>query len=73
MELSQGSFKLEDPDNPIDAVNNTIQFFQHGEVQVDVEDLFAHIELSTELDLAANGLQFSVPLPEFPITPFMVS
>ncbi|EGC44214.1 GPI anchored protein [Histoplasma capsulatum var. duboisii H88] len=72
VELSQGSFKLEDPDNPIDAVNNTIQFFQHGEVQVDVEDLFAHIELSTELDLAANGLQFSVPLPEFPITPFMI-
>lgn len=73
MELSQGSFRLEDPDNPFELLNNTIQYFQHGVVQVDVENLFAHIELATNLDLAANALQFSVPLPDIPITPFMVS
>ncbi|EEH15923.2 hypothetical protein PABG_06010 [Paracoccidioides brasiliensis Pb03] len=73
LELSQGSFKLEDPDNPIKFLDNTIAFFQHGSVRVDVDGLFGHFELKTKLDLAAgNALNFSVPLPEFPITPFMI-
>ncbi|KAK2732900.1 hypothetical protein FQN55_003862 [Onygenales sp. PD_40] len=74
IELSQGSFRLEDPtpDNPVEFVTNAIDFFKYGTVQVDVEDLFAHIELGTKLDLAANALNFSVPLPAIPITPFMI-
>ncbi|OJD25405.1 hypothetical protein ACJ73_03230 [Blastomyces percursus] len=73
VDLSQGSFRLKNPiDNPAELVTDVIQYFEHGEIQIDVENLFAHIELSTKLDLAENGLQFSVPLPEFPITPFMI-
>ncbi|OJD14161.1 hypothetical protein AJ78_05467 [Emergomyces pasteurianus Ep9510] len=72
VELSQGTFRLEDPDDPLELAQNVIQYFQHGQVQVDVENLFAHIELSTKLDLAVNALQFSVPLPDVPITPFMI-
>ncbi|EEQ89743.1 GPI anchored protein [Blastomyces dermatitidis ER-3] len=73
VDLSQGSFRLEDPiDNPVELVTDVIRYFEHGEIQIDVENLFAHIELSTKLDLAENGLQFSVPLPEIPITPFMI-
>ncbi|KLJ13055.1 hypothetical protein EMPG_11982 [Blastomyces silverae] len=73
VDLSQGSFRLEDPiDNPVELVTDVIRYFEHGEIQIDVENLFAHIELSTKLDLAENGLEFSVPLPEIPITPFMI-
>ncbi|PGG97994.1 hypothetical protein GX51_07036 [Blastomyces parvus] len=73
VDLSQGSFKLEDPiDNPVELVTDVIRYFEHGEIQMDVENLFAHIELSTKLDLTESGLEFSVPLPEIPITPFMI-
>ncbi|PGH28261.1 hypothetical protein AJ80_00152 [Polytolypa hystricis UAMH7299] len=75
IDISKGSFEFEEVGG-IDALaeiaNNTIQFFQHGTIEVDVDGIFAHIELNTEFDLSQGGLNFTVPLPQIPLTPFAI-
>jgi hypothetical protein len=77
VEISQGSFNLgstDDGDNSIvAAIQDTIGFFQNGSLQVTVNDLFAHIELAAKFDLSERPVEFSVPLPAIPFTPFAVS
>ncbi|PGH15945.1 hypothetical protein AJ79_02112 [Helicocarpus griseus UAMH5409] len=70
--LSQRTFKFKDPDDPIELIDSIAKFIEHAAVQVDVDDLFAHIELATRLDLVGNALNFTVPLPVIPLTPFMI-
>ena len=73
VDLAQGKFKVGDADNILDHVNNTVEFFQHGAIELDVNDMFAIVELGLEFDASAELLSYSVPLPSIPITPFTVS
>lgn len=56
----------------LDGANATLAFIDHGEVQLDVNGFHAHIELELSFDASVDLLNFSIPLPSIPITPFAV-
>ncbi|WEW54749.1 hypothetical protein PRK78_000174 [Emydomyces testavorans] len=70
--LSQGSFQLENINDAGDLFNSTIAFFEHGSVELDVDGLFSHIELALNIDLGLQLLNFSIPLPVIPLSPFSI-
>ncbi|KAL1953499.1 hypothetical protein VTO42DRAFT_2752 [Malbranchea cinnamomea] len=72
IDLSAGTFEFEEVDDFIDGINNTINFFKHGAVQLDVDGLFAHIELALEFDWSVGLFNYSVPLPTIPMSPFSI-
>lgn len=72
VDLSQGSFQLDEVDGPEDVIPNAIKFFKQGSIELDVDGLFAQIELALNLD-SEVPIEFSIPLPVIPLSPFAVS
>jgi len=73
VEITQGSFRLGNSSGVVGFLKDTADFFRNGSVQVVTNDLFAHIELAAKFDLSEKPLEFAVPLPAIPLTPFVVS
>lgn len=73
LDLSQGGVKLGDGDNFFEDLDDTVDFFQDGTLELDVDGLFAHIELELEFDANIGLFNHTIPLPTIPMTPFNVS
>ncbi|KAK2863658.1 hypothetical protein FQN49_004125 [Arthroderma sp. PD_2] len=72
VELSTGSFTLRGPDEEEHGLEAAAAFIDHGEVALDVSGLFSRIELELALDAGLDLLNFSVPMPSIPLTPFAI-
>jgi hypothetical protein len=70
--LDKGSFEISGSDGFMDAVNNTIAFFDHGSIEVIANGLFAQVELEFELSASQDLVSFTAQLPAIPLIPFEV-
>ncbi|GFF75445.1 hypothetical protein IFM53868_01581 [Aspergillus udagawae] len=70
--LNKGSFEISGSDGFMDAVNNTIAFFDHGSIEVIANGLFAQVELEFDLSASQDLVSFSAQLPAIPLIPFEI-
>jgi len=74
IEITEGSFSLSGSDDLIpDIIEDTIAFFEDGNVEVVSSGLFAHVEIGVNISLTQNLLSLPMNLPAIPLTPFEVS
>ncbi|XHG09745.1 hypothetical protein AWENTII_012787 [Aspergillus wentii] len=59
-------------DGITDDISNTIDFFEHGSVEVIANDMFAQIELGLDLSSSQSLASLPISLPTIPLTPFEV-
>jgi hypothetical protein len=72
IEVTQGSFAIKTSNDITQDINSTIQFFEHGLVEIVANNLFAHIELDTQLQPSAQLSHFTAHLPEIGLSPIEV-
>ncbi|EAW23837.1 putative GPI anchored protein [Aspergillus fischeri NRRL 181] len=70
--LDKGSFEISGSDGLMDAVNNTIAFFDHGSIEVIANGLFAQVELEFDLSASQDLVSFTAQLPAIPLSPFEI-
>ena len=70
--LNKGSFEISEVDGFMDAVNNTIAFFDHGSIEVIANGLFAQVELEFDLSASQDLVSVTAQLPAIPLIPFEV-
>lgn len=76
IDISQGSFSVsENSDTAFeefsDVVDDVVDFFNNGTVEVIANGLFTHIELGINIS-APQEIPFTASLPPIPLTPFAV-
>jgi hypothetical protein len=77
IDISQGSFSVSPKTDNIfaqvdDVVDDVVDFFKNGTVEVIANGLFGHIELGLNLSIPQE-FPFTASLPPIPLTPFAVS
>ncbi|GFF64076.1 hypothetical protein IFM60648_01141 [Aspergillus lentulus] len=70
--LNKGSFEISEVDGFMDAVNNTIAFFDHGSIEVIANGLFAQVELEFDLSASQDLVSVTAQLPAIPLIPFEI-
>ncbi|KAL4877458.1 hypothetical protein BJY04DRAFT_230599 [Aspergillus karnatakaensis] len=73
IQLSRGQFNIEEEDDDILVLDDVIDFFQEGAVELLVKEFSSQIEL--EFELASEGplIEISMELPPIPLTPFQIA
>lgn len=76
VDITQGSFSVsKESDNAFeeidDVLDDVVDFFKNGTVEVIANGLFTHMELGVNIS-APEETPFNVSLPSVPLTPFAV-
>ncbi|EGE08948.1 hypothetical protein TEQG_07903 [Trichophyton equinum CBS 127.97] len=69
--LSTGSFPITTTDDS--GLVSTIAFIREGQVDIELNRIFARMELELALEAGKELLNFTVPMPSVPLSPFTVS
>ena len=77
IDFSQGSFSVSPKSDNIlaqvdDVIDDVVDFFSNGTVEVITNGLFGHIELGMNLSVPQE-VPFTATLPPIPLSPFAVS
>ncbi|EFR04097.1 hypothetical protein MGYG_07104 [Nannizzia gypsea CBS 118893] len=68
--LSTGSFSMNRSDDS--GLTSALAFVSEGLVDMELSKMFARMELELALEAGKELLNFTVPMPSVPLTPFMV-
>lgn len=69
--LSTGSFSITSTDDS--GLVSTLAFISEGRVDIELSRVFARMELELALEAGKELLNFTVPMPSVPLSPFTVS
>ncbi|KAI9697209.1 MAG: hypothetical protein M1836_004773 [Candelina mexicana] len=72
LKLTQGSFSMGQSNGTSNSSMNLIQFFDSGYVQVQAQNMTAHIDLKTTVSPSTTLKEFTAHLPAIPLTPFQI-
>ncbi|KAF3895732.1 hypothetical protein GTR04_3783 [Trichophyton interdigitale] len=68
--LSTGSFPITTTDDS--SLVSTIAFIREGQVDIELNRVFARMELELALEAGKELLNFTVPMPSVPLSPFTI-
>ncbi|KAM5458613.1 hypothetical protein McanCB49686_002214 [Microsporum canis] len=71
LELSAGSFSMGD-DEDDSGLLSALAFINEGKVEIELSSLFARVELELALEAGQELLNFTVPMPSVPLSPFAI-